>query len=436
MLPAMVRDARDNPRLLFANERGEIYDHPDLLMVCRRGREFTQPRPDELMPLPPESEFFLLPGRRAVGLDPESGRLEVLEETAVAAFVCPGHTLTGVAAYETTPGAPALPLFAYGAVGLIKDTAYVCARKVDQDRRHVFTGIDRSRIEQGARRLMAKYPENRLASHFAGCALTFGCPSAKNLALGRFEAPLAASMTCNARCIGCISHQPEGSGFPSTQNRIRFTPTARELHEIMREHTGREKRPILSFGQGCEGEPLLQAGLLAEAVSAFRASGGRGTINVNTNGSKPDAAPLLARAGFDSVRVSLASARKAPYEAYHRPQDFRFEDVTGFVGRAKQAGLFVSLNLFFQPGFTDTEFELAALQDLIASTRLDFVQLRNLNMDPELALSIFSPFDPGPCMGFMNFRKRLRKACPWLEFGYFNPYLDEDRCLPRREPAP
>ena len=28
-------------------------------------------------------------------------------------------------------------------------------------------------------------------------------------------------------------------------------------------------------------------------------------------------------------------------------------------------------------------------------------------------------------MGLRNFRKRLRKACPWLKFGYFNPYLED-----------
>ena len=27
-------------------------------------------------------------------------------------------------------------------------------------------------------------------------------------------------------------------------------------------------------------------------------------------------------------------------------------------------------------------------------------------------------------MGLRNFRKRLRKDCPWLRFGYFNPYLE------------
>ena len=61
------------PHLVMADERGNIYDDPDLLMVCRRGAQWGLPRPDELIPLPDESEFFLLPGRNAVGLDPETG---------------------------------------------------------------------------------------------------------------------------------------------------------------------------------------------------------------------------------------------------------------------------------------------------------------------------------------------------------------------------
>ncbi|MBP3730465.1 MAG: radical SAM protein, partial [Mailhella sp.] len=60
------------PRLLVADKNGDIYDDPQLLMLCRKGKEWTLPRPDELIPLPLESELFLLPGRHAVGLDPET----------------------------------------------------------------------------------------------------------------------------------------------------------------------------------------------------------------------------------------------------------------------------------------------------------------------------------------------------------------------------
>ncbi|MGE4506252.1 MAG: radical SAM protein, partial [Desulfovibrionaceae bacterium] len=217
------------PRLLVADRDGNVYDHPDLLMLCRRGEELALPRPDELIPLPEESEFFLLPGRYAMGLDPATGAVEVLDELAVAAFVCPAHTVTGVAAYDADEDAPLLPLLSYAAIGYADDRFWVCAKKVDQDRRQVFTGIAQDRIRSGAHALMKKFPENRLVRHLTGCALTYGCPAAKNLSLGRFEAPLPTAKTCNARCVGCISLQDEGSGFPSPQERIQFTPTAEEI---------------------------------------------------------------------------------------------------------------------------------------------------------------------------------------------------------------
>ena len=80
----MSTATRIQPCMVYADENGNIYDHPDLLMLCRRGAELTLPRPDELIPLPEESEFFLLPGRGALGFDPESGQVEELDELAVA----------------------------------------------------------------------------------------------------------------------------------------------------------------------------------------------------------------------------------------------------------------------------------------------------------------------------------------------------------------
>ncbi|MBN2140439.1 MAG: radical SAM protein [Desulfovibrionaceae bacterium] len=419
----MSSKKRPRPRLVFADQSGQIFDHPDLLMLCRRGRELGLPKPDELVALPPESECLLLPHRSALGLDPDSGRAEALDETAVAAFVCPGYTLTGVAAYQTRDRAPTLPLFAYGAVGFADGRLWVCAKRVDADRRQKFSNIPRRRIENGAQRLLARFPENRLVRHLIGCALTNGCPAAKNLALGRFEAPLPTSRTCNARCLGCLSLQPEDSGFPATQRRIEFTPTAQEIVEIMSWHEAREKRPIFSFGQGCEGEPLTEAELLAEAIRKYRREGGTGTVNINTNGSRPAAMPVLAVAGLTSIRVSLNSARKGPYEAYHRPVGYLFEDVLETVAKAKEVGLFVSLNLLYFPGFTDTEAEMEALDNLVRGAGVDFVQLRNLNLDPELYMAAMARFDPGPAMGLANFKKRLLAGDTGLKFGYFNPYL-------------
>ena len=425
------------PHLVMADERGNIYDDPDLLMVCRRGAQWGLPRPDELIPLPEESEFFLLPGRKAVGLDPETGLITPPEgeaPLAVAAFAAPGYTISAHPAYESDANAPLLPLFAYGAVGYAKGRFYICARRVDTEPRQIFSNVGRGRIEQGARGLLRDYPKNRLIRHIMdNCVARYDCPAARNFALGRYEAPLPSSRSCNASCIGCISAQEKDSPIQSTpQCRLAFTPSPEELAEVMRVHAGRETRtPIYSFGQGCEGDPLMNPDLLVESVRQFRAGEGPGTVNCNTNASRTDAVIRLAEAGLTSMRVSLNSARPELYNRYYRPSGYTFDDVRASIREARSRGVWVSLNLLVFPGVTDTEEELDALAHLVGENGVSMIQWRNLNIDPEWYFKLMSggegqeKLELSPSMGLTSFMKRLKKLCPWLRYGYFNPYLGE-----------
>ncbi len=412
----------DLPRMLYADREGRIFDQPGLGMVCRLGAEVRPPRPEELIPLPEECELFLLPGRHALGWDESVARVQVQEENAVAAFVSPGHTLGAGCAYQTDEGAPVLPLFAYAAVGFAHNRFWVCARQIDKDPRQRFSGIPRGRIQLGARQWLKAFPRNRLVRHLANCALVSSCPAARNLALGRFEAPLPTSQTCNARCLGCLSLQPANSGFPSTQQRIAFRPTSAEILDVMQRHARREQRPIFSFGQGCEGEPLTEAGLILEALQKYRQGGGAGTVNINTNASLPEAIQPLAQAGLSSIRVSLNSAVPERYAAYYRPRGYAFRDVLESVRQAKQAGLFVSLNFLYFPGVSDTREEMDAVADLVRRERVDFIQMRNMNLDPELYLGLFTG-GLTPARGLNVFLETVAAAAPWVRFGYFNPFL-------------
>ncbi|HEY0799073.1 MAG TPA: radical SAM protein, partial [Candidatus Baltobacteraceae bacterium] len=72
---------------------------------------------------------------------------------------------------------------------------------------------------------------------------------------------------------------------------------------------------IVSFGQGCEGEPLLRSTTIARAIEQIRARIATGTININTNGSMPTNLQQLIDAGLDAVRISLNSFRPAVYAA-------------------------------------------------------------------------------------------------------------------------
>ncbi len=430
----MARRRPDRPpALLFAGGNGEILDYPGLHMAGSACGRFTLPRAEDLIELPEGSELFVLPGRLPVGIDPADGEPALLERdpyentpiNAVAAFMAPAHTAILSAAYQSMEDAPLLPLFAYSAVGWHDDRFWVAAFRCDPDPRQDAARFNQQAVNRATRALLKKNPTNRLIQHLGKCCLTYGCPAARNYFLGRWEAPLPTSPVCNASCVGCISLQPSGC-CPATQDRIRFVPTPAEIAEVAVPHLQKAARAIVSFGQGCEGEPLMQADTLERAIRLIRSASNRGTVNLNTNGSLPGAVDKLIRAGLDSIRVSLNSARPDCHERYYRPKGFSLDDVKHSIRLMKAAGRHASLNYFVLPGFSDDPDEFAALCDLIEDCGPDLIQLRNLNMDPELYLkTVRRPGETANIpMGIRAWHAELSRRFPRLCFGYFNPSLN------------
>ncbi len=420
------------PAMVFSDPEGNIFDHPHLKMAVRRGLSIGPPRLEELIPLPPGSELFILPGTLPVGWDPRRKRFELFDAdagtgmsgqmpSAVAAFMAPAYTMTGICAFEKLdPASRPLPLFAYTAVGWWKGRFWVAGFRSDKDKRQDPERFDQDEVTRRTMALLKAHRKNRLIQHLGKCSLTYGCPAAKNLFLGRYEAPLPTSPVCNARCLGCLSKQPP-EGPPATQDRISFVPRPAEIAETALLHIGRARRPVVSFGQGCEGEPLLQAETISKAVARIRKKSARGTINLNTNASRPDALNEVIEQGLDSIRISLNSVREPYYTAYYRPKGYAFSDVLGSWQLAKRCGLHVSLNLFVFPGLTDEEEEFATLCGMIEEYGLDLIQLRNHNIDPEWYLREIGYSPKGEGIGIYDLRKRLKKRFPALKFGYFNP---------------
>ncbi|MCI5131700.1 MAG: radical SAM protein [Candidatus Electrothrix sp. EH2] len=400
-------------------------------MAGAAGDFFYRPDHAELIELPEGSELFVLPDRLPVGIEADSGEPALLDQdpytgepgiSAVAAFMAPAYTAIYTAAYQSREKAPLLPLFAYTAVGWLDGKFRVAAFRSDQDIRQDAAEFDQEIITTRTEKKLKQHRDNRLIQHLGKCCLTYGCPAARNYFLGRWEAPLPSSPTCNASCIGCISLQPSGC-CPSSQDRIRFIPTAHEIAEIAIAHLENAPRPVVSFGQGCEGEPLLQSDILEKSIRLIRQQTDKGTINLNTNGSLPAGVEKLAEAGLDSIRISMNSARPDVYQRYYRPKGFSFHDVRCSIGVMKAADRHVSLNYFILPGFTDDPEEYTALCDLIASTGPDLIQLRNLNMDPEYYRKALQHNPQALPLGMLRWLKKVHEQFPALQFGYFNPYL-------------
>jgi wyosine [tRNA(Phe)-imidazoG37] synthetase (radical SAM superfamily) len=421
---------RARPKMVFADANGTIYDHPVLEMAGVDGGVPVPVSAADLVSLPRGSDVFVLPGRTPIGIDPESGRpVEYRGEgteraaTAVAAFLAPAHTLSHLPAYSPRPFAAALPLFAYAAVGFLDGELVAAGLRVDPDPRQDPWRFDRRRLEKQVHKRMASAAAaggSRLIEQLERCALTYGCRAAQNYFIGRHEAPLPTSVTCNAQCVGCISLQTDGQ-FRASHDRLDRAPTPSEVTAVALEHIERVPEAIVSFGQGCEGEPLLSGELLIESTRMIRAATDAGTIHLNSNASKPEVVDELAATGLDSMRVSMNSARPEIYAAYYRPHKYGFEDVMASMAAMKRRGRFLSINYLVFPGVTDTEAEVEALEELIAATGLDLVQLRNLNIDPEAYFACLPPGTMRPGFGIRRLMARLQARFPRLRFGYFNP---------------
>jgi pyruvate-formate lyase-activating enzyme len=416
---------QERPTAVVADRKGRIVDWPGLLAAGRRARTVHPLDASELIPLPKGSRLYLLPKRRAVGFH-TAGATVCPEQgfSAVAAFLPPGYTALTLAAFEKEKGAPPLPLFCYCAVCWHHGKFHVPAVRVDSDPKHDPSRFDENDVKKQVSRLMKKHPRNRLIAHHGlVCALKYGCPNAANLFLHRWEAPVAVSGGCNAACRACISEQTPGS-VPPPQKRIGFVPTVSEIVELAVPHLEEAPRAMISFGQGCEGEPLLRGKLIADAIREIRKKTDRGTIHLNTNGSKPDVVKSLIDAGLNSIRVSLNSAREPLYSAYYRCHGYSFDDVMDTFRIAKEGELWISLNYLTFPGVTDDQDEFAALSDLLSTAKPDMIQWRNLNIDPDAYMGIVSKVYPAQRLTFVglsNMMRRIRNRFPHLRHGYFNP---------------
>lgn len=401
--------------LLYADKKGNIFDAPGYSAWGRSGKDIHALDDEEMIPLPEGTDLMYLPGRKAISQRGAS------PGWAVAAILPAGYTRTYLPAFTLTEKAPILPLYGYAAVALKNGEIYTAALKTDEGDTWNPLRYNTGQLKKRVRNMLQRYPKNRIYRQLAQCSLDYHCCTAQNIFYARWEAGLPVSPVCNARCFGCISLQP-AECCPSPQSRIAFIPTVQEITEIMINHLTCAPEAIISFGQGCEGEPSLQADILAQAIKQVRQHTARGVININTNAGYTEGIQKICAAGLDSIRVSLISAREDVYNAYYRPVDYALDDVANSIRIAKEHGVYVSLNLLVFPGLTDREEEITALQDFVADTGVDMIQMRNLNADPDEIMKIIPPAQ-STAIGISAFIEGLKCKFPGLRIGSYSRYV-------------
>jgi pyruvate-formate lyase-activating enzyme len=408
---------------LYADPSGKIYDAPGYQAVGRSGATVALLNEADMIPLPPSAELMFLPGRSV--LAGQKGVIEPIarELFAVAAILPAGYTRTLLPAFAKQADAPQLPLFGYTAVAYRKGQMMVAAIKNDNNEKWDPRQYNGAELQERVATVKRDLPDNRIVDQLANCSLTWHCLTAQNLFYHRWEAGIPVSPACNANCFGCISLQP-AECCPSPQSRISFAPTVGEIAAVGLYHLQTAPDAIISFGQGCEGEPSLAHENVSQAMRIIRQQTERGLININTNAGFTEGIKNIVDAGLDTMRVSMISAVPTTYQAYYRG-NYSLDAVAASIDYAKSRGVYVSINLLLFPGLNDAPDEISAWQQFIANHGIDMIQLRNLNFDPDDFWN-FIPHPVGPAVGVQSFIEKIRQSSPRLEVGSFSRFVEKE----------
>ncbi|KAF6574070.1 MULTISPECIES: radical SAM protein [unclassified Paenibacillus] len=405
--------------LVYADEKGNVYDHASLYGLARSADMIVEIMEDELIPLPEGATLVSLPSTRPVGMNPETGEMVSLpgDMQAVGALLPQGFTRLCLPGYVKTDKEYKLPLFGYSAVVWKDGAFYVTAEQSDSPSKWNPENCDRHQVKLGVQRMTEQYPENRLYQHLSNCALGYECLTSSNTFLNRWEGGVPVSYSCNAGCFGCISEQPDDSGFVSPQTRMNFRPRVEEIVEVMLEHL-KTPESIISFGQGCEGEPSTQAKLIIDSIKEVRSITDMGYININTNAGLSDHIRGIVDAGLDLMRVSTISALDDHYNAYYKPRGYTLANVEKSLRYASEQGVYTSINYLIFPGVTDREEEIEAMIEFAKRTKLKLIQMRNLNIDPESYLELIPPAQ-GEILGMKQMLEIYREELPDVVIGSY-----------------
>jgi pyruvate-formate lyase-activating enzyme len=416
------------PYMLYADNNGTIYEHPYYRMAGFSGASIAALEDEDLIQMPEFSKLFFIPDCPPIGLDPSTGEYSLVPEIvdggvtkkclAVASFPEPGFVRSHLPAVDYSNKSYILPMWGYAATGFRDDSYCLAGFRIEYNYKWDPRNYDDRVLIPAIKEYQRKEMSGPLVEHLINCAVNNHCFAAKNLFLKRWEAPLPVSRGCNAECLGCLSLQPDHS-CRSSHQRISFRPEKEEIVSIAVSHLDHAQEAIVSFGQGCEGEPLTEYLLLAESIREIRNRTSKGTINLNTNGGWPERVREVAESGLDSIRISLNSARQVFYRAYYRPKNYRFEDVIKSIALSRERGLYTMINYLVFPGITDQEEEIEAMINLLKRTGVNFLHLKNLNIDPDLYMREM-PAAGSRAVGMRRMVEVIQREVPDLKFGYFN----------------
>ena len=309
------------PALLVADPSGKVLEHPRLLATVRVGRGGAPATRAGQSRFRRARRLVHLPGRRPVGVDPETGELVLVSRGAggKAALRSPRGRRArspGLHADLSSPGevkadGPVLPQWAYTAAAWGGRRGARSPGRCTPIVARTGPGalLDRRELKARVEAHRARFPENRVlqAARDLRARLPLLHQPERLLRPGRRRDPGLGHVQRRLRRLHLrparrTDRPPRTSGWTTDR-------PPRRWREVGARRTCARAGPrtMVSFGQGCEGEPLTRWRVIAEAIRLHPRADEPGlACNINTNAS------LTARArGALRRRPRLRSASRS-----------------------------------------------------------------------------------------------------------------------------
>ena len=401
-------------RAVHADRGGRILvtDHPAYAFDGTRPVPFT-----DAIALPPDAAVIGVE-REAIASE-RSGKPRRLGpgRLAAAAILPAGYLRTQLPAYVDATDRADLAVRPYAAIAADESGALVVsALRLDSDATHEASAYARGEVAARVDRGLRAHPGDRLVRQLARCAREYGCRAAANAFFARWECALPLAAPANERPPSVVAPRRDGEAEPTEA--AAFHPTTEEVARLAADHLS-GGGTLVSFGRACEGEPLLVAREVEDAIRRVRAETRAGTIHLETNGSAPGALRRLPPAGLESVAIRLVSARASTYELVHGPEGYRLPDVRATLRLCAELRVATSVVVPVLPGLFDRTDELDALiAALVELPEGSTLVLRDLHADPLRALALVGDRGVEP-IGVARAVERIREELPHLRVGSF-----------------
>lgn len=345
------------------------------------------------IPLPANARLVPL-DRAAVALG-RDGRQRAVGRgrSAVGAILPAGHTRLLHPSYAEDRALAPLAALPYAAVGARDGEIVVAAA------RHG-SGTDAVAPPPDLAEALRARPRNDLLRQLSRCAKDHECRDARGAIAGAAELPVPLGAPAAERPTLPVALRSGYAGAPLGGAVLR--PSPEDIRALVGEGTRR-----VSFGRACDGEPLLAARALEEAIGAALERAGELDVHLETTGCAPVALRRALETGVTSVTFRFASALAGTYRALHGPVAHEWNDVRASITAAADHGARIALAILVLPGVTDRPAESDAILGLIGDLPGGVIELRDLGADPLRAIAGLPRARP---FGIAAVLERIREA--------------------------